>query len=279
VIESSATWIDGSPASSVPLPDRGLDYGDGLFETLLVREGQALFVDLHLQRLECGLHTLGFPHCLPTAREQLLQAAAETGSRGWAWSALRLTVTRGAAQRGYAPPETARPRILISATPMGRDCGEMLPPALLDTAAVRWSAQPLLAGIKHLNRLEQVLAAAGTRAAGTDESIMLDQQGNVVSVVAGNIFALRGGRLATPRLDNCGVAGTRRRLVLERWAPALGIPVEEAELNLEELEAADEVFISNSLFGLRPVAATPCASWTSHDLCSALFERYRQDLR
>ncbi len=274
----SEIWLDGAPASALPLPDRGLDFGDGLFETLLLHRGLPLYASLHLQRLRLGLEILGFPDCRTSVEEQLESAASAVQARGWRWTALRMTISRGAGPRGYAPPLVARPRIIISATELDRNCQQMSAPASLSVAAVRWPTQPLLVGIKHLNRLEQVLAADQCRAAGADETVMLDQSGRVVSVAAGNLFLLYGRQLLTPALVDCGIAGTRRRRLIEQWAPALGLAVIESTVSLQELAAADEVFYSNSLQGLRPVASLGERRWDSHEMCEALFRQYQGEL-
>ena len=274
----TAIWLDGRPGAALPLPDRGLDFGDGLFETVLLRHGVPLYLEYHLARLAAGLQRLGFPDCITQVRYCLQQACTDIASRGWLACSLRLTVTRGEGPRGYTPPEPASPRILVSATHLERDCTAALAPARLTVSSVRWSTQPLLAGLKHLNRLEQVLASAETRRCEVDESVMLDQDGGVISVVAGNIFIVANGLLRTPPLHNCGIAGTRRQLVLQRWAPAIGLAVEEAELDLADLAAADEVFITNSLFALRPVACVDETRWTNYRICSALFQRFQEDI-
>jgi 4-amino-4-deoxychorismate lyase len=278
VSAQTATWLDGAPTSALPLPDRGLDFGDGLFETLLLCRGNPLYPDSHLQRLQCGLQALGFPDCLATAGQQLSAAADAVRDKGWPWAALRLTVSRGAGPRGYAPPLSSRPRIIITATELDHDCARMGVPASVSLATIRWPLQPALAGIKHLNRLEQVLASAERLNRGTDEAVMLDQQGQLVSVVAGNLFLVRGKRLLTPVLDACGIAGTRRQLVMKHWGPRLGLEAEATTLTLENLASADEVFFSNSLLGVRPVASFGEHRWHSHPVCQALFELYRGDL-
>ena len=271
----AAIWLNGAPAEALPLPDRGLDFGDGLFETLLLQQGSPLYTELHLQRLAQGLRTLSFPTCLDRARDDLARAATWVAGRAWDWSALRLTACRGPGPRGYAAPAGVAPRIVISAVELSRDCATMLPPARLSLATLRWGTQPALAGIKHLNRLEQVLAATEYRAVGSDEAIMLDQAGQLVSVTAGNLFLVSGGRILTPALRECGVAGTRRRLVLEQWAPAIGLATEEAALYPQDLLCADEVFYSNSLLGLRPVASFGAGRWREHPVCEALHRQYR----
>jgi 4-amino-4-deoxychorismate lyase len=274
----TATWVDGARAEALPLPDRALAFGDGLFETLLLRRGDPLFTDLHMQRLQRGLQVLAFPDCLATAGEQLLVATGAVRNLGWPWAALRLTISRGPGPRGYAPPVATKPRIIITASELPDDCQQMAPAATLSLATVRWPTQPVLAGLKHLNRLEQVLAAAELRAAGTDEAVMLDQSGQLVSVVAGNLFLLHKGRLQTPVLTDCGIAGTRRQLVMDQWARALGLPVQECSLSLQDLESADEVFYCNALQGLRPVASFGRCHWSSHTVCQALFEQYQGEL-
>lgn len=271
-------WLDGRRARALPLPDRGLEFGDGLFETLLLRGSEPQFHQLHLARLRRGCQVLGFPACDRLVEEQLDAVAAEIRASGWPWSALRVTLTRGAGRRGYAPPENCTPRIVISVSSLGQAPSRMASPAALGLAGIRWPTQPALAGLKHLNRLEQVLAAREYHQAGYDEAVMLDQQGAVISVVAGNLFLVMDGRLLTAPLDRCGIAGTRRELVMRRWAPALGLVVAEETLGTELLERADEVFYSNSLVGLRPVARFGQRAWTSHAVCEALHRQYREDL-
>jgi 4-amino-4-deoxychorismate lyase len=269
-------WVDGNATQSLPLPDRGVELGDGLFETLLLRRGHILYPDLHLQRLQRGLQVLGFPACMAQARTYLDAAAANCAQQEWA--ALRLTVTRGSAPRGYAPPANATPRILVAVTAITRDCREPLPPAIVQWSQLHWGSQPALVGIKHLNRLEQVLAASEARQAGLDDVLVADQQGRPISTSSGNLFALCGDRLLTPALTDCGIAGTRRCLVLERWAPAIGIAVAEAALSVGQVEEAKEVFYCNSLQGVRPVAALGDRQWREHPVAQRLQRCLVEDL-
>jgi 4-amino-4-deoxychorismate lyase len=270
-------WVDGLPATSLPLPDRGLEFGDGLFETLLLHHGKPLYPELHCERLARGCQVLGFPDCRAAFERQLAVCATAVAHRSWARTALRITLTRGEGPRGYAPPQAATPRWVMRASQLQCEDRGLPVPAALGLAAMRWPAQPTLAGLKHLNRLEQVLAAAEYRRAGLDEAIMLDQQGGVVSVVAGNLFLVSGDRLLTPRIDQCGIAGTRRRLVMERWAPALGMAVDEGVVSRQQLAQADEVFFCNSLTGLRPVASFQGRNWSAFPLCTALHQQYRSE--
>ena len=277
--QQSAIWLDGTPTSVLPLPDRGLDYGDGLFETLLVHDGKPLYTELHLERLAQGLRALALPDCVSAARQQLENAADVFFHHNKClWAALRLTITRGPGKRGYTPCINAMPRILIQIGCLDRDCGQMGKAATLGVAVIRLSKQPLLAGIKHLNRLEQVLAAAQAQAEGTDECIVLDQTDRLTCVVAGNLFMVRHGELLTPKMLDCGVLGTRRRLIIEKWAPSIGLHVREVSLTLSDLQTAEEVFYSNSLQTVRPVVRVTEQCWDDHSVCKALFQRYQEDL-
>jgi 4-amino-4-deoxychorismate lyase len=272
VREFPAIWVDGEHRSALPLPDRGLDFGDGLFETLLLCRGRPLFIDYHWQRLLEGMKALAFPDCRAAAYEQLMAACAELVELDWC--ALRLTVTRGAAPRGYAPPGNARARVVISAAPLQQDRRIFPSPLHLEWANIRWSSQPALAGIKHLNRLEQVLAASEAQASQCDDVVVLQQCGVVCSTGSGNLFAMLDGVLCTPDLQASGIAGTRRRLVLEQLAPALGLEVEVREIRPDELVTADELFCCNSLRGLQAVRQLANRHWESFPCCSALHQRY-----
>ena len=151
----------------------------------------------------------------------------------------------------------------------------MPPAASLGIASTRWATQPLLAGIKHLNRLEQVLAASERAASAVDEMLMLDQDNCVVSVISGNIFALYNRTLVTPPLQDNGVRGTRRQLLIERWATAVGLTVDVRKIDIDQLLLADEVFYTNALVGLRPIAALEERCWPSHPVCESLHACYR----
>ena len=232
----------------VSAADRGLQYGDGVFETLTVRDGRALRLERHLARLADGCRRLGFD--APPVADELRATCA-----GVERAVLKLIVTRGAGGRGYAVPAAAVPThvLTLHAWP------EHDPRWARGGVAVRWcdlrlAAQPALAGLKHLNRLEQVLARAEWR--GTDEwqeGLLCDAAGHVIEATAANLFVVRDGALRTPRVDECGVAGVVRALLLEA-AASLGIAADEALLSRTDVDQADEVFLCNSVIGIWPVA-------------------------
>tara|TARA_R110000823_G_scaffold130015_28_gene258233 strand:+ start:18541 stop:19380 length:840 start_codon:yes stop_codon:yes gene_type:complete len=277
--DDSVIWLDGATTRSLPLPDRGLDFGDGVFETLLLINAKPLFLPLHLDRLSKGLQALRFPHCMALVEEHLVSACHEVASLGWRHVALRLSVTRGAGPRGYTPPRESQPRIVMQASRLLRDPTQMASPAVLGEGSIRLASQPALAGLKHLNRLEQVLGALDAREQGVDEVLLLGQSGDVVSVAAGNVFILRGDHLLTPSLVDCGIHGTRRRLVLTRWASSLGFRVAESKITRQDVIEADEVFYTNAIYGLRSVAAFGHVTWRDHPVGEAIFNLYLGEIQ
>ena len=187
---------------------------------------------------------------------------------------MRLTLTRGDGPRGYMPSASCIPRIIISATHLEQDWQKQPSPATAGFAKIRWSNQPQLAGLKHLNRLEQVLAARERLEKDVDELIMLDDQSSVISTVSGNVFAVIDGVLVTPTLNKCGIEGTRRQLIIDRWSKEVGIDTRKERLNVEQLHQSTEVFFCNSLIGLRPVSNLGARFWTRHPVCDALHSVY-----
>jgi 4-amino-4-deoxychorismate lyase len=145
-------------------------------------------------------------------------------------------------------------------------------------ADLRLSDQPLLARIKHLNRLEQVMAAVQAQELDADEAVMFDCAGHLTSVIAGNIFLVCNDELLTPLLIECGVSGTRRRLILEKWAHEIGLRPRESRLSSGDLFQAEEVFYSNSLQTVRPISRIGEHGWVSHSVCEALFQRFLEEL-
>jgi len=276
---SPIVWVDGKRAEALPLPDRGLELGDGLFETILFYAGQPLYLDLHLERLQCGLNVLGFDLEASGIEPQLQPVTASIKERGWMWSSVRVTITRGSGPRGYAPPKDAHARVVLQAYEMKRNAGDMLAPLELDVAELRLSSQPALAGLKHLNRLEQILAAREARQRSLDDLLMMNQSEGIVSVIAGNIFVVQGDRLMTPPIEDSGIAGTRRRLIIEQWGPDCGFDVAVAPLRLVDVLDAREVFCSSSLVTVRPISRIGEQFYSSSGAAEALFSQFAKHLQ
>jgi len=250
------SWVDGQPADSLSLKDRGLAYGDGLFETIAVRGGQPILLDRHLARLADGCARLAITADIEQIADELLRYAAAMGE-----GVLKLILTRGDGQRGYAPdPAAPGRRILQGNPPAAYPAAHAEHGIRLFPCTTRLSRQPLLAGLKHLNRLEQVLARAEWQDSEHAEGLMLDRTGRVIEGVFSNLFIVRDGVLITADLKRCGVAGVMRAEILFQ-AESLAIPSQITDISLEQLQWADEVFVCNSVYGVWPVRAYAALSW------------------
>jgi 4-amino-4-deoxychorismate lyase len=247
--------IDGAAVGALSPLDRGLHFGDGLFETIACLHGRPRFLTLHLERLAHGCHALGF--AAPAA--ELLRAEIEHLAGEQGRSIVKLIVTRGPATvRGYAVSGDARAtRIAIRYPWPVEDPVLQQRGVSVRVAMTRLGENPALAGLKHCNRLEQILARAEPQDAGSAEALMLSCSGNLVSGTMTNLFLVDGPpespRLRTPAIDRCGVAGVMRRVVL-REATRAGIRATECVLWPADLEAATEVFLTNARLGVWPVA-------------------------
>ena len=247
----SHTWVDGVAADAVPADDRGLNYADGAFETLHCNAGKLACPSLHEERLASALERLGFDHPQILARQcfdEMKQLLAEGAHSG----VVRCTVTRGSGPRGYAPGGLAVPRRIIAVENFP-DLDDR--PMRCGVAQVRWADQPQLAGLKLLARTEQVLAAGEARQQGWDDAVMQDQRGHAVSSSRANLFILRNGQFLTPNLEACGIAGTRRQLLLDCVLPRLGYGSSTQHLTLDNVMNADAVILTNTLIGVASVGS------------------------
>ena len=245
---SANTLINGMASEQVSVRDRGLQYGDGVFETVAVCHGRPLLWEAHLARLQNGCERLA----IPAPNSGVLQVEAARLCTGVMKGVLKIILTRGTGGRGYASGDAGEPTRVLSLFPWPAyepgwaEAG--IPARLCETRLAR---NPRLAGIKHLNRLEQVLA----RREWEDEvaeGVMRDELGDVIEGVMSNLFVVTNGALATPDLSYCGVAGVMRALVLEK-AGAMGVPARIGRVTLDDLERCDELFFTNSIIGIWPV--------------------------
>jgi len=227
---------------SFPLNDRGLAYGDGVFETILVHAGQPVWWEEHWQRLMLGARVLG----IPGPNENVVLENCRKLLSGESRCVLKIILTRGSGGRGYSPPENPDPRIILSIHPAPEIVGDQI---TLRWCETRLAQQPLLAGIKHLNRLEQVLARNEWQDTSIFDGLMCDQDGNVVCATAANVFVKLGGQWLTPRIDRAGIAGIARAWVIKQWPH-----VREARFSRPEAEQAEAVFICNAVRGILGVS-------------------------
>lgn len=240
-------WLDGERCMDDRRLARARRYGDGVFRTLLKRQSEIIDLDAHYAVLCDDAAALG----LAPGSLQDWQRESEGASAGWVDAVLRWTLLRAPAARGYRPEGPAAHRLIeVEALP-ARPATLWREGVHVELASISLAVQPRLAGVKHLNRLEQVLASQGWQP-DSDEALMCSLEGHLVCGTRSNLFWRRGGRWQTPALDRCGVNGQLRRKLLAMAAEA-NEPVDIVRAAPEVLVAADECFLCNSLIGIWPV--------------------------
>lgn len=247
---TSATYLACNRVETVSSTNRGLHYGDGLFETLRVHHGQIPLWPQHRARLIEGAHRLGITLPAMAFLEGEMAALSANCEQG----VLKLLLTRGDGGRGYAPPPQMLPVWQLSLHPLPQAVSALQ----LHLCQTRLAVQPALAGIKHCNRLEQVLARDEVVRAGCDEGLMQDTEGRVVSATSGNLLVYRSGRWVTPPVERCGVAGVLRGVLLVQGC------AEVAELTLDDVMTADAVALCNAVRGILSVSRLGARQWPAY---------------
>jgi len=242
--------VNGEPGETLPVSDRGLQYGDGVFETIEINGQRPVFFDRHLKRLEDGCRRLAIP-CPAFGR--LTEEAGLLCQQAPARAVLKILVTSGSGGRGYRRPEAIQATRILSLHPYP-DYPDAFATQGINTrlCGTRLGINPALAGIKHLNRLEQVLARAEWSDQGIQEGIMLDSNDQVIEGTMTNLFYVKNHALHTAPLTQCGIAGIIRNLIME-LADQHDLRVKQPNYTLEQLVSADEIFVCNSIIGIWPV--------------------------
>jgi 4-amino-4-deoxychorismate lyase len=269
--DTPISLVNGRETDRIFIADRGLAYGDGLFETVAVRGGCPCLWVQHQRRLQDGARRLGIP--FPPRDLLWAEGARVIGSAESC--VLKIILTRGEGGRGYRPCSDNPPtRILIRFPEPDYPSVWREEGVTATLCKTPLGENPCLAGLKHLNRLEQVLARAEWDDPRIAEGIMFDGRGRVIGGSMTNLFLLNADRLLTPRLDSCGIAGTVRGLVM-RLAVALGIEVREADLTRQDLFEADGLFLTNALIGVWPVRRLVNAELDTRRLPRELIDQVR----
>jgi 4-amino-4-deoxychorismate lyase len=254
--------VNGKPGVMLSMRDRGLLYGDGVFRTLVASRGKAQHWPLHYLKLRHDCSALGI--ACPDAGQ--LSAELDSLLAQHPEGVVKLVVTRGQGSRGYAPRPDAEITHFWDVSPLPDHPSEMATHGIRAIMCqLRLGRQPRLAGIKHLNRLENVLAAAECSEARLRdpeiaEGLMQDTDGNIIEGSRSNLFVVSGGKLITPDLSHSGVAGVQRDRVIE-WSRQNDIPVEIRNVSLDEVLQADELFVVNSIIGLWPIRDLEQRHW------------------
>lgn len=242
--------VNGKPGAALPIGDRGLQYGDGLFETIEVSSQRPVFFERHLKRLENGCQRLGIPY---PGVDLLTEEAAALCRQAAPQAVLKIIVTAGSGGRGYRRPDAPQATRILSLHPHPEYPANLADEGIVARfCATRLGLNPALAGIKHLNRLEQVLARAEWRDPAIQEGLMLDTEGRVIEGTMSNLFYVSSQTLRTPALHQTGIAGVMRGLLID-LAKKHGLAVDEFDVTPERLLAADECFVCNSIIGIWPL--------------------------
>ncbi|MBC3767844.1 aminodeoxychorismate lyase [Neptunicella marina] len=241
--------VDSNPESQIPTTDRAMQYGDGCFTTILVEQGKPQLFSAHLQRLQnaCSRLDITIANWTDIEAACLQKAAAITDG------VLKVLISRGSGGRGYLPPQQPLPRVLFSTHELPAHYTSWQTSGIrLGLAKHRLAVSASLGGLKHLNRLEQVLIKTDWPDDKPDDVLVCDHDGFMIESSASNIFWLKNGIWFTPELNNCGVEGVMRNHVAQCFEQ-FNIPLNIVKTKVCELESANAVFICNSLMKIVPV--------------------------
>lgn len=270
---NSKSLINGIQGDSLPLADRACQYGDGVFETIAVYESQALCLEEHLQRLLKGCERLSIDFQDIEKLKQEIDSCIQDISK----AVLKIQITRGQGGRGYQAAETITPTRIVSLSAFPEYPKTFYTDGVkVRLAQTRYGHNALLAGIKHMNRLEQILASNESYDETIAESIMLDVDGNIIEGTKSNVFICKNDLVITPDLTLCGIEGVIRDKAIEALEKQ-NTEVEVRNINLSELEKADEVFLTNSILGVWSVSQFESNSYDgnkiSKEVHTALVEK------
>lgn len=242
--------INGVLTDQHTVADRAFAFGDGVFETLRLSAGAAPLWTLHRERLLTGCQRLYIPMTAAAADAALTQILRVCRQRHIAEATLKFTVSRGVAPRGYGIPPDTTPTLVWAVYP---EAGAEPGPAHLCICTHRLADHPPLAGIKHLNRLDNVLLRLECERRGYRDGVVLNYAGQVIEAVASNIFVRIAGSWHTPPVDRCGIAGVTRRVLLEQVAAGAGPAITVSALDIAGLPHWEEAFLTSSISGIQPV--------------------------
>ena len=242
--------INGEFKTVIDATDRGFQYGDGLFETIAVHNGIPVFFDQHLERLISGCQKLKIPS---PDKQNLINEVRLLCSQVTGSAVLKIIVTRGSGGRGYKQPELISVSRVLTLNPYPIYPSSYYSNGInLCICQTQLGLNPCLAGIKHLNRLEQIMARAEWQDTDTQEGLLKNCNGYIIEGTMSNLFFVKNGQLYTSILNQSGVSGIIRGLVIN-IAMKNDLPITEKNIDEDELLNADEIFVCNSIIGIWPV--------------------------
>ena len=269
MLHSQSFIVNGSFDHAISPFDRGFAYGDGVFRTMLVRNGLPECWPQHYQKLvaDCAAIKIVCPSAeLLMSDLQQLFSVEEIAEDSVA--VIKMIITRGEGERGYSPPAITNPLRVVIKSPLHTYPNIYLTEGVnLHVCTTKLATQIALAGVKHLNRLENVLARMEWKDPNIVDGIMFDDANHVIACTAANIFICNGDTLTTPKLDRCGIAGVTRQRIID-LAHLLGLTVKIQQINLAQLLSADEVLITNSIYGALQVKTILQTTWKPTSLAA-----------
>lgn len=266
--------INGVEQDTLPVSDRATQFGDGCFTTARIRHGKVEWLDAHLHRLQANCQALLIPFHDAERLADEMQAQAAGHDDG----VLKVSITRGSGGRGYSLSGCSSPTRILTVSPYPAHYPRWQQEGIsLILSPVRLGRNPHLAGLKHLNRLEQVLIRAHLEQTEADEALVLDSEGWVTECCAANIFWRAGDTVFTPRVDQAGVNGLLRQRCLG-WLAQSRFRVVEVNARTDAVSQADEVLLCNALMPLVPVNTFGDVRYLSRTLFDTLKSRYEQSI-
>lgn len=271
MVHKQISLINGSFEQAISALDRGFSYGDGVFRTMRVHNGLPVNWPFHYQKLVADCAVIGI--VCPSA-ELLMSDFQKLFEQELfledSHQVAKIIITRGEGERGYAPPVITVPtRVLIKSNFPHYSTAHSQQGVQLHVCDTKLAAQPKLAGIKHLNRLENVIARMEWRDEAIFDGLMMNQANQVIECTMSNIFVRFGNQLITPDLSQCGVAGITRQRILGLGL-VLGLTISIQEISFEQLQDADEVIVCNSLYGAFQVTKVADKIWVKQGLADKI---------
>lgn len=245
--------VNGQQQTQLPIADRAIQYGDGCFTTMVFKEGHIEFFDAHIERLKLACSRLSIQFNKWQELKSHALASAKNGGEPFTESVIKIIISRGLGGRGYSTLGVGEPNYFITLHPIPLHYRDwQIQGISLTVSAIQLAKQPLLAGIKHLNRLEQVLVKQDIQQLNVDDAIVCDTDQHVIETSVGNVFWRRDNQWFTAELSGSGVEGVMRNQILEKMK-VLGTNSHVVKQKVADLMEAEEMFVCNSLMRIVPI--------------------------